>query len=73
MGFIPWAVPGAWSMCMLSLIHIFVLKISCASSDELERIHRNIKSLPGVSATRTHFVLKEIKNTYSAIPGEEAE
>ena len=39
----------------------FVLKISCASSDELERIHRTIKSIPGVSATRTHFVLKEIK------------
>ena len=51
----------------------FVLKISCASSDELERIHRTIKSVPGVSATRTHFVLKEIKNTYSAIPGEAAE
>ena len=49
----------------------FVLKISCASSDELERIHRTIKSIPGVSATRTHFVLKEIKNMYSAIPEEE--
>ncbi len=48
----------------------FVLKISCASSDELERIHRTIKSTPGVSATRTHFVLKEIKNTLSAITGE---
>ena len=49
----------------------FVLKISCASSDELERIHRTSKSIPGVSATRTHFVLKEIKNMYSAIPEEE--
>ena len=49
----------------------FVLKISCASSDELERIHRTIESIPGVSATRTHFVLKEIKNMYSAIPEEE--
>lgn len=49
----------------------FIIKISCASSDELERIHRTIKSTPGVSATRTHFVLKEIKNIYSAIPGGE--
>ena len=48
----------------------FVLKITCASSDELEQIHRTIKSTPGVSATRTHFVLKEIKNTLSAITGE---
>ena len=36
-------------------------------------IRDSIKSVPGVSATRTHFVLKEIKNTYSAIPGEAAE
>ena len=49
----------------------FELKISCHSSEELERIHRSIKSIPGVSATRTHFVLKEIKNIYSAIPGAE--
>ena len=49
----------------------FVLKISCSSSDELESIHSSIKSIPGVSATRTHFVLKEIKNVYSAIPEEE--
>ena len=48
----------------------FVLKITCSSSDELERIHRTIKSMTGVSATRTHFVLKEIKNVYTAIPEE---
>lgn len=49
----------------------FILKITCASSDELESIHRTIKSTPGVSATRTHFVLKEIKNIYSVIPEEQ--
>lgn len=49
----------------------FIVKISCASSDELEQIHRTIKSTPGVSATRTHYVLKEIKNIYSIIPGGE--
>ena len=48
----------------------FNLKVICASSDELEQIHRKIKSIPGVSATRTHFALKEVKNVYAAIPGE---
>ena len=48
----------------------FNLKVTCASSDELEQIHRKIKSIPGVSATRTHFALKEVKNVYAAIPGE---
>lgn len=46
----------------------FILKISCSSSEHLESIHREIKSLNGVSATRTHFVLKTVKNIYSAIP-----
>lgn len=48
----------------------FNLKVVCASSDELEQIHRRIKSIPGVSATRTHFALKEVKNVYASIPGE---
>ena len=37
------------------------------SSDELEEIHRQVMSLPGVDATRTHVVLKNVKNIYSAI------
>lgn len=45
----------------------FVLKIVCGSSDELERIHRQIKSLKGVSATRTHYVLKCTKNSYGVL------
>ncbi len=44
-----------------------ILKISCKSSDELEQIHRQVMSLTGVSATRTHVVLKTVKNIYSAI------
>ena len=44
-----------------------LLKISCESSDELEQIHRSIMSLEGVSDTRTHVVLKNVKNIYSAI------
>lgn len=46
----------------------FMLKIFCKSSDQLERIHREIKSLEGVSATKTHFVLKSVKNVFSVIP-----
>ena len=44
--------------------------IKLQKTDELEQIHRKIKSIPGVSATRTHFALKEVKNVYAAIPGE---
>jgi len=46
----------------------FMLKIICQSSDHLEKIHREIKSLEGVSATKTHFVLKNIKNIFCVIP-----
>ena len=48
----------------------FILKIFCKSSDHLEKIHREIKSLEGVSATKTHFVLKDVKNIFSVIPNE---
>lgn len=48
-----------------------MLKISCFSSEELERIHREIMSFEGVSATRTHVVLKSVKNIFSAIPKPE--
>lgn len=49
----------------------FMLKIFCKSSDHLERIHREIKSLEGVSLTKTHFVLKDVKNVFSVIPNSE--
>lgn len=45
-----------------------MLKIVCGSSDELEMIHRQLMSLDGISDTRTHVVLKCVKNSYSAIP-----
>ncbi|HEY5524717.1 MAG TPA: Lrp/AsnC family transcriptional regulator [Clostridium sp.] len=46
----------------------FMIKILCQSSDDLEKIHREIKSLEGVLATKTHFVLKNIKNIFCVIP-----
>ncbi len=46
----------------------FLLKIVTDSSSSLEQIHRNIKSMPGVSATKTHFVLKTIKDEVATLP-----
>lgn len=46
----------------------FMLKIITDSSDSLELLHREIKSLDGVSSTHTHFVLKNIKNDVSFLP-----
>ncbi|HCW54487.1 MAG TPA: Lrp/AsnC family transcriptional regulator [Clostridium sp.] len=40
----------------------FMLKILCKTSDELEKIHREIKSIEGVCNTKTYFILKNIKN-----------
>ena len=40
----------------------FMLKILCSSSEELEKIHRDIKSLEAVSRTKTYFILKDIKS-----------
>ena len=41
----------------------FMLKINTHSSATLEHLHRTIKSINGVSGTKTFFVLQEIKNT----------
>ncbi len=46
----------------------FMLKILTDTSESLEEIHRQIKSIDGVSATRTHFVLKNVKNEQTVIP-----
>lgn len=40
----------------------FMLKILCKTSKELEKIHREIKSIEGVCNIKTHFILKDIKN-----------
>ena len=46
----------------------FILKILTDTSESLEYIHRQIKSLDGVSNTRTHFVLKNVKDERTVIP-----
>ena len=44
----------------------FLLKICCRSSDHLEQIHNRIKDYPGVRLTRTHYVLRTVKNIHSS-------
>lgn len=45
----------------------FMLKIQTQSSETLEQLHRVIKSIKGVSCTKTYFVLKEIKSGLTAL------
>lgn len=51
----------------------FMLKISCRSSEHLEQIHKWIKDQEGVRSTKTHIVLRNIKNIYSSLPSTEEE
>lgn len=44
----------------------FLLKICCKSPDHLEQIHKHIKDCPGVRLTRTHYVLRTVKNIHSS-------
>ena len=46
----------------------FMLKIITDSSDSLELIHRMLKSLDGVSGTKTHIVLKSVKTGITVVP-----
>ncbi len=39
----------------------FMLRIQTKSSETLEQIHHAVKNVQGVSATKTYFVLKEVK------------
>ena len=45
----------------------FMLKI-VAPSENLEEIHRKIKSFPGVSGTRTNVVLRSLKTESTLLP-----
>ncbi len=46
----------------------FMLNIYTDSADSLEKIHRSIMNMTGIQATKTHFVLKVVKNDMSVIP-----
>ena len=47
----------------------YLLKITTDSSRSLEAIHQEIKEMPGVSWTKTLYVLSTIKNDVSVLPG----
>lgn len=49
----------------------YLVKIACRSSGHLEQIHKWVKDQDGVRSTRTHFVLRDIKNIYSSLPSLE--
>ena len=44
----------------------FLLRICCRSSEHLEQIHNQIKDCAGVRLTKTHYVLRTVKNIYTA-------
>jgi len=46
----------------------FMLHVVARSSEALEGIHHKIKKIEGVSATKTHFVLKTVKNNSCLLP-----
>lgn len=48
----------------------YLLKIVTDSSSSLESIHQDIKEMPGVSWTKTLYVLSTIKNDVSVLPCE---
>ncbi|MCD8249209.1 MAG: Lrp/AsnC family transcriptional regulator [Lachnospiraceae bacterium] len=55
------ANPGIVACDYLTGDYDFMLRIQTKSSETLEQIHRVIKNIQGVSATKTYFVLKEVK------------
>ena len=63
--------PNIISCYYLTGDYDFLIKIVTDSSDSLEMLHRHLKSLDGVQSTRTHIVLKNIKNDYVMIPESE--
>jgi Lrp/AsnC family transcriptional regulator, leucine-responsive regulatory protein len=58
--------------CILSCSYItgdfdFLLKVMTESSESLEKIHREIKTVKGVMSTKTYFVLSNIKDEVAII------
>ena len=61
------ANPNVVSCCCVTGEFDFALQLTCRDSEELEAVYRRIKEIPGVWNTRTRYVLREVKNTYSAL------
>lgn len=48
----------------------YLLKVVTDSSNNLEVVHQDIKQMPGVSWTKTLYVLSTVKNDISILPKE---
>ena len=59
------AEPSVLSCHYLTGDYDFILYIVARSSEALEAIHSEIKGIPGVSSTKTHFVLKAVKEAFA--------
>jgi len=46
----------------------FLLHVAASSSEALESIHRQLKKIDGVSAIKTHIVLKDVKRGGCLLP-----
>jgi len=46
----------------------FTLHVVASSSEALEALHRQIKRMEGVSSTKTHFILKDVKRGTGPLP-----
>ena len=46
----------------------YILQIVTDSTDSLEEIYRTVRSFDGVSVTKTHLVLRRVKNEHTIIP-----
>ena len=48
----------------------YILQIVTDSTDGLEEIYRTVRSMAGVSVTKTHLVLRRVKNEHTVLPKE---
>lgn len=46
----------------------YILQIVTDSTDGLEEIYRTVRSFEGVSVTKTHLILRRVKNEHTVIP-----
>ena len=46
----------------------FMIHVAARSSEALEAIHHQVKGIEGVSATKTHFILKTVKSNGCLLP-----
>ena len=58
------AEPSVLACHYLTGDYDFILRVAARGSEALEAIHREIKGIPGVSSTKTHFELKAVKDIF---------